>query len=294
MKPPPFDYYDPDTVAAAVELLVSLDNAKILAGGQTLMPMLNMRYAMPDHIVDLARIEGLSYIREEDGGLVIGAMTRQRDIEYSSEVKRQCPLMAEAILFVGHRQTRNRGTIGGSLCHMDAAAELPLVCALHDVVIKVQGAQGTRDIEFKNFPSGYLGTSLQSDEVLISVYVPDWGAGHGFGFEEFARRHGDFAIVSAAALLQTGSNGKISKASLALGGVGPAPLRLPEAEEILVGNSLTEDVLSEVGKVARKIEPLDDVHAPARYRQQLAEVLSKRALKKAWSRTQGGAGGAVS
>ena len=156
MKPPPFSYHDPRTIADVIGLLGRLDNAKLLAGGQSLMPMLNMRFVLPDHVIDLNRVEGLSYIRERDGALDIGAMTRQRELEYSDIVARRCPLMHEAIRLVGHRQTRNRGTLGGSLCHLDPSAELVAVAAAHDATITVNGPNGTREIAFAAFPVAFM------------------------------------------------------------------------------------------------------------------------------------------
>ena len=293
MKPPPFTYHDPATVAQAVELLASLDNAKLLAGGQSLMPMLNMRYAQPDHVIDLNRVEGLSYIRADGDGLEIGAMTRQRDIEFSDDVKRFCPLLAEAMPHVGHRQTRNRGTFGGSLSHLDSSAEIPTVCAAVDAVVKVQGPNGTRDIAFTDFPAGYLTSSRALDEVLVSITLPSWATGHGFAFEEFARRHGDFAIVSAAALLEAGPDGEITRASLTLGGVGPAPLRMTEAEAALMGETASAEAFSAAAEICRGIDAVEDIHAPASYRQHLAAVLARRALTKAFSRLDGNGRGAA-
>ena len=287
MKPPPFTYHAPATIAEAVELLGSLENAKLLAGGQSLMPMLNMRYAQPDHVIDLNRVEGLSTIRDTGDGLEIGAMTRQRDIEFSDDVKRLCPLLAEAMPNVGHRQTRNRGTFGGSLSHLDASAEIPSVCAALDAVLRVQGPGGEREIAFADFPAGYLTTSMALDEVLLSIKLPSWTAGHGFAFEEFARRHGDFAIVSAAALLEAGSDGRITRASLTLGGMGPAPLRVGEAEAALVGAPGGEEAFSTAAEICRGIDAVEDIHAPAHYRQHLAAVLAGRALAKAFSRLNG-------
>jgi len=231
MKPPPFSYHDPATITEAVELLATLDNAKLLAGGQSLMAMLNMRYAQPDHVIDLNRVEGLSYIRATGDGLEIGAMTRQRDVEFSNDVRRLCPLLNEAMPLVGHRQTRNRGTFGGSLAHFDSSAEIPTVCAGLDAVLRVAGPRGEREIAFKDFPAGYLSTSMELDEVLVSVRLPAWGAGHGFGFEEFARRHGDFAIVSAAALLEAGTDGRITRASLLWAGSVPHRCALPKPRQ---------------------------------------------------------------
>ncbi len=286
MKPPPFTYHDPATVAEAVELLANLDNAKVLAGGQSLMPMLNMRYAQPDHVIDLGRVDGLSYIREADGGLEIGAMTRQRDVEFSDDVGRLCPLLSEAIGFVGHRQTRNRGTFGGSLSHFDSSAEIPTICAALDAVISVQGPASPREIAFEDFSVGYLTTALELDEVLVSVRLPAWAAGHGFAFEEFARRHGDFAIVSAAALLEAGSDGRISRASVTLGGMGSGPVRVAAAEEALMGAVGSHDAFAAAAETCRGIDALEDIHAPANYRQHLAAVLAKRAIDKAWSRVK--------
>ena len=202
MKPPPFSYHDPRTIADAVGLLGSLDNAKLLAGGQSLMPMLNMRYVLPDHLIDLNRVDGLSYISERDGAFEIGAMTRQRDIEFSDVVQKRCPLMHEAVRQIGHRQTRNRGTLGGSLCHLDPSAELVSVAAALDAKVAVTGRNGARSIDISAFPVAYMTPALEPDELLTGATFPCWPRGHGYAFVEFARRHGDFAIVSAAVLIE--------------------------------------------------------------------------------------------
>lgn len=287
MKPPPFSYHDPKTVDEAVSLLSSLDNAKVLAGGQSLMPMLNMRYVMPDHVVDINKIEDLSYIRATGDGLEIGAMTRQRDLEYSDDVAKHCPLMHEALQQVGHRQTRNRGTIGGSLSHLDPAAELPSVCATTDAVVEVTGPNGKRDIPFAEFPAGYMTPSIEMDELVTGIRIPSWSEGHGYAFVEFARRHGDFAIVSAAALLEVGGDGNISRAAVTLGGVGPAPLRATAVEEAIVGNAGSEEFFKEACESCRSIDAMGDVYASTEYRQHLAAVMSRRALVKAWDRAAG-------
>src|ERR1700736_2917322 len=198
MKPPLFSYHDPRTTADVVGLLTSLDNAKLLAGGQSLMPMLNMRFVLPDHVIDLNRVEGLSFIREIDGVLEIGGMTRQRDLEFSDVVQARCPLMAQAIGLVGHRQTRNRGTLGGSLCHLDPSAELVAVAAALDATVTVAGPRGRREIAFAAFPLAFMTPAIEPNELLTAVRFPIWPKGHGHAFIEFARRHGDFAIVSAA------------------------------------------------------------------------------------------------
>jgi carbon-monoxide dehydrogenase medium subunit len=292
MKPPPFSYHDPKTVAEVVALLSTLDNAKLLAGGQSLMPMLNFRYVQPDHIVDLNRVEGLSYIRETADGVEVGAMTRQRDLEFSPLVEKRFPLMHEAIRSIGHRQTRNRGTIGGSLCHLDPSAELVSCAMTLDAVVVVEGTAGRREIAFKDFPAGYLTPAIELTEVLTAIRFPAWPAGHGWAFEEFARRHGDFAIVSAAVLLQADGAGRITRAAVTLGGMGVVPVRAGEIEAALIGQTLTDrapdaEFLRKTCEICRSFEALDDIHAPASYRQHLATVMSRRALEKAYARATG-------
>jgi aerobic carbon-monoxide dehydrogenase medium subunit len=288
MKPPPFSYHDPRTIADTVGLLGRLENAKLLAGGQSLMPMLNMRFVLPDHVIDLNRVEGLSYIREHNGALEIGAMTRQRDLEFSDVVRQRCPLMHEAIQQVGHRQTRNRGTLGGSLCHLDPSAELVSVAAAVDAKVKVAGRNGERTIDFAEFPVAYMTSALEPDELLTGASFPSWPAGHGYAFVEFARRHGDFAIVSAAALIEEDKAGKVTRVSVTLGGMAPAPVRAGEVEKAIVGYVPEEKFLREVCESLRKLDAIEDVHAPSSYRQQLATVLSRRALMKAHERIAAG------
>jgi aerobic carbon-monoxide dehydrogenase medium subunit len=283
MKPPLFSYHDPRTTADVVGLLGSLDNAKLLAGGQSLMPMLNMRFVLPDHVIDLNRVDGLSYIRDNNGALEIGAMTRQRDIEFSDLVRERCPLMHEAIRHVGHRQTRNRGTLGGSLCHLDPSAELVSVAAALDATVAVAGKNGARSIDFAAFPVAYMTPAIELEELVTGVTFPCWPAGHGYAFVEFSRRHGDFAIVSAAVLIEE-NNGKVTRASVTLGGMGPAPVRATEVERALIGEVIEEKRMREICETLRKLDAIEDIHAPASYRQQLATVLPRRALLKAHER----------
>ncbi len=290
MKPPLFSYHDPRTPADAVGLLGTLENAKLLAGGQSLMPMLNMRFVLPDHIIDLNRVEGLSYIRANNGAIEIGAMTRQRDIEFSDLVRQRYPLMHEAISQVGHRQTRNRGTLGGSLCHLDPSAELVSVAASVDAKVSVTGKNGTRSIDFAEFPAGYMTPAIELDELVTGATFPCWPAGHGYAFLEFARRHGDFAIVSAAVLIEEDGNGKVTRAAVTLGGMGPAPVRATEVERALIGEAIEEKRLRDICESLRKLDAIEDVHAPSSYRQQLATVLPRRALLKAHERIVEGAG----
>ncbi len=287
MKPPPFSYHDPKTVAEVIGLLSRLDNAKLLAGGQSLMPMLNFRYVQPDHIIDLNRVEGLSYIRETADGMEVGAMTRQRDLEFSELVEKRFPLMHEAVRSLGHRQTRNRGTIGGSLCHLDPSAELVSCAMTLDAVVVVEGPAGPREIAFRDFPLGYLTPAVEPNEVLTAIRFAAWPPGHGYAFEEFARRHGDFAIVSAAVLLQTDGAGRITRAAVTLGGMGATPVRADELEAALVGQAPDAAFLRQACESCRRLDALDDVHAPASYRQHLATVMSRRALEKACARAAG-------
>ena len=287
MKPPPFSYHDPSSVGEVISLLGNLENPKLLAGGQSLMPMLNMRYVLPDHVIDLNKVDGLSYINENGGTISIGGMTRQRDLEDSDVIKAKCPLMHDALLQVGHRQTRNRGTIGGSLSHLDPAAELPAVCAALDAVIVVQGPNGERDIPFAEFPVAYMTPATEMDELLTGIKIPTWAEGHGYAFVEFARRHGDFAITSAAALLEVGGAGAITRASLTVGGVGAAPVRMSDIEQALIGQTGDEEKLRELCEACREIDALGDVYASSEYRQHLATVMSRRALVKAYDRATG-------
>lgn len=286
MKPPPFSYYDPVTLGEAIRLLATSENAKLLAGGQSLMPMLNMRFVQPDHVVDLNKVTGLSGIEIKGQTLRIGAMTRQRDIEFDKDIETACPLVHEALAEVGHRQTRNRGTLGGSLCHLDPSAELVTCAAALDATVEVEGPKGRREIEFAQFPAGYMAPAIEPDEVVTAVRFPLWARGHGSAFVEYARRHGDFAMASAAALLELDAKGRIARASLTLGGVAVAPVRMREIEAKLVGEAPSQDMFARLCEACRAIDALEDVHAPSSYRQQLAAVLSRRALVAAAGRAK--------
>ncbi|NKC33515.1 FAD binding domain-containing protein [Falsiroseomonas selenitidurans] len=287
MKPARFAYHDPDHLAEALALLARLENARVLAGGQSLMPMLAMRVAMPDHLIDLNRIPGLDGIVVAEGSLRIGAMARQRRIEDSPAIRAACPLMTEALGLVGHIQTRNRGTIGGSLCHLDPSAELVTVAAALDATIEVASATGTRDIGIADFPLGLMTPSLAAEEMVVGLRIPLWPAGHGACFTEFARRHGDYAIVSAAALLLPDAQGRIARVSLTLGGVSAGPLRLAAAEAMLLGEAPSPALFRAAASCCAGIDAMEDPQAPAWYRRRLATVLVRRALEQAWARTEG-------
>jgi carbon-monoxide dehydrogenase medium subunit len=284
MKPAPFDYHAPRTVAEAAGLLASLDNAKVLAGGQSLVPMMNFRYVIVDHLVDLARIGDLAGITVANGRMHIGAMTRQRDLEFSAEVARHCPLLREALKHVGHRQTRNRGTIGGSLVHADPAAELPAVCAAHAALIEIASARGKRTVPFSEFSVAFMTTAVAPDEIVTAIEIPLWPQGHGYGFHEFARRHGDFAVVGAAALVELDDDKTVRRASVTLCGVGQAPMPMPEAEAALVGKKPVVETIRAAARTAKALTPIADIHASPDYRRHLAQVLLGRALRDAVAR----------
>ena len=290
MKPPPFSYHRPETLAEILDLLATLEDAKILAGGQSLMPMMAYRYVMPANVIDINRVADLTSVEERDGALVIGAMARQRDLELSPLVRQRCPLLHEALLNVGHVQTRNRGTIGGSLSHLDPAAELPGVLAAHDAVLHAESRRGGRDIPMAEWSLGFMTPNLEPDEILTRIIMPLWPAGHGVGFVEFARRHGDFAMAGTAALLALSASGSIERASLAVIGVDTAPVRLPDAEAQLVGATPADATFAAAAETAASVPGLDDVHASKEYRQKLAVVMTRRALEQAFARAQAGAG----
>lgn len=281
MKPPPFEHHLPRSVEEAVASLRSLENARVLAGGQSLMPMLNLRVAYPDHLIDLGGVSDLVYIRDTADLVLIGAMTTQRDIEFSGVVRRRLPLMAEAVLSVGHRQTRNRGTIGGSLCNLDPAAELPLVLLAFDATVEVANADGRRELTMAKFAAGYMTPGIEADEIVTEVRIRPWPRGHGYAFDEYARRKGDFAIVSVAAMIALGPDGRITRACLALGGVGPVPMRVPDAEAALIGAVPDPALFAHAAEPCEAIEPLEDAFVPPWYRRRLAPVLAERVLATA-------------
>jgi carbon-monoxide dehydrogenase medium subunit len=289
MKPAPFDYYDPKTVDEAVALLREHEpDAKVLAGGQSLVPLLNMRLARPAFLVDLNRVEGLDYIRRENGHVAIGAMTRQRAIERSELVATAQPLLHAATRMIAHPQIRNRGTIGGSIAHADPAAEYPAVALALDAELVVAGPEGERVIKAGDLFVTYLTTALGPAEVLTEVRVPVLPERTGWAFHEVARRHGDFALAGAAVIVTLGARGLCESARVALFGVAPTPVRARAAEEALVDET-PSDALFEVAaqRATRGLdEVLSDVHATAEFRRHLAQVMTRRALTEAAARAQ--------
>ncbi|HEY2992873.1 MAG TPA: xanthine dehydrogenase family protein subunit M [Methylomirabilota bacterium] len=282
MKPPKFDYHAPASVDEAVALLRRYGgDAKVLAGGQSLMPMLNFRLARPAALVDVNRIAALAYIREGDGTVAFGAMTRQRTIEFSPVVAARLPLLREATRWVGHLPIRSRGTIGGSIAHADPSAEYPAVLTALDGEVVVQGPRGRRTVKADGLFETYLTTTLAADELVVEVRLPAMPAGAGYAFEEFARRHGDFALVGIAAMIVR-AGGRCTAARLAAAGAGPVPVRLRAAEEILERDGLGEAAIeAAAARAAELVEPDSDVHASAEYRRHLTRVLTGRAIKRA-------------
>jgi carbon-monoxide dehydrogenase medium subunit len=287
MKPPRFDYHAPRSIDEAVALLARYGgDAKVLAGGQSLMPMLNFRLARPAALVDVNRVPALAYVREHDGTVAFGAMTRQRTIEFSPVVADRLPLLHEATRWVGHLPIRSRGTIGGSIAHADPSAEYPAVLTALDGEVVVQGPRGRRTFKPAELFETYLTTRLAPDELLVEVRLPVTPAGAGWAFEEFARRHGDFAIVGVAALLVV-DGPRCTMARLATAGAGPVPVRLRDAEAILERDGVDGPAIEAAAvRAAELVEPDTDVHASADYRRHLTRVLTARAIRTCVERSR--------
>ena len=289
MKPPPFEYFAPESVDEAVALLQAHgEDAKVLAGGQSLLPMLNFRLISPRCLVDLNRVNGLAYVRAESvGGLAIGAMTRQRALEQSPLVRTQVPVLADALRFIGHPQIRARGTIGGSLAHADPAAELPAVVTALGGSILARGPAGERSIPAEDFFRSYLTTGLAFDEILVGVRLAAMPAGTAWAFLEVSRRQGDFALVGIVVLMTLGPESVCERATLVFTGVGPVPWVATGAARILTGQRVSSAILDRAAQaVAEEIRPDADIHASAAYRRRVAAVLTQRAVRQAMDRAK--------
>ncbi|WP_438396260.1 FAD binding domain-containing protein [Caballeronia sp. DA-9] len=288
MKPSEFQYHAPTTVDEAAQLLGTLEDARVLAGGQSLMPMMNFRYLMTSHLIDLNGVEALTRIEERDGRLHIGAMARQRDIELSPLVMNRAPLIREAYQLVSHKQIRNRGTLGGSLCQLDPSSEQPCFTAALDGVLTIaryeDGAVTARELPMSDWAMMYMTPALEEGELLSGISLEIWPEGHGYAFEEFARRHGDYAIVGVAALCTADPRGNLTRVSLTICGVAPGPVRMHEVETALLGQPMDESALRIASDAARALDVMTDAHVSTDYRQHLAGILTERALKTAFSR----------
>jgi aerobic carbon-monoxide dehydrogenase medium subunit len=281
MKAAPFGYHVPDSVDEAVSLLGQLDDAKVLGGGQSLIPMLALRLSRPEHLIDINRIPELSDVRRENGTLVVGATTRHVSLMHDPLIAETVPLLAEAAPHIGHFQIRNRGTMGGSIAHADSAAELPAVARALDAELEVRGPGGTRRIPAEEFFVTTFVTTLAPDEMVVAVHFPVWAPGAGFAVAETARRHGDFALAGAVCGVEI-DGGRISRAAIALIGMGSVPVRGEAAERGLTGAAVDGLDLDEVGRLAvSETDPPADVHAGSRYRTKVGATMVGRALAEA-------------
>jgi aerobic carbon-monoxide dehydrogenase medium subunit len=280
VKPRPFVYHAPTSVPEAVELLAEhAADAKVLAGGQSLMPLLNFRMSAPEHLVDINRLPELSTVVREGGGWRIPALVRQRAAERSADLAAAFPLLPKALAQVAHPQIRNRGTVCGSVAHADPAAELPTVLTALGATMHVASARGERTVPADEFFVFHFTTALAEDDLLLGVSVDDLPPGSVTGFAEFAGRHGDFALAALAAVVTRDDGGVVRACRLVAAGVGRTPVRLAAAEAVLLGNPLTPAALLAAQDAARReVDPPGDIHAPAAYRKQLVGVLTRRVL----------------
>ena len=287
MKPPRFEYFSPHSIEEALSLLERYaGDAKVLAGGQSLMPLLNMRLARPAALVDINRIEELANVSAWDGGVSVGATVRQRALQRHASITARLPMVLEIAPHIGHQQIRSRGTICGSLAHADPAAELPALAVALGAELVATGPRGVRSIGAGDFYRGYLTTALQPTEVLTEVRFPAPAASMAWSFMEVSRRHGDFALVGIIAGLSV-NGGSISDARIVHFGVGPTPSRAREAEHLLTGASPGDETFRTAADAAtRAVDPSSDVHATAAYRRSVAGALTRRALHQAWEKLQ--------
>jgi aerobic carbon-monoxide dehydrogenase medium subunit len=281
MKLPPFEYACPTSISEAVALLASHGEAKPLAGGQSLVPMMAFRVASPSLLVDLRKLADLRQIKITQDGVTLGAMVRWRDILEDARLKTAHPLLVAAVEHVAHYQIRNRGTVGGSIAHADPAAEMPGIVVTCEAQIAVMGKSGAHSIAAGDFFRGPLMTALKPDEIITEIRLPMWPAKRRFGFQEFARRRGDFAMA-AAAVFYDDDNGKARNAHVGVIGVADCPLRLPSVESVINGRKIDDAVIAKAEAAASAaVDPADDIHSSGAYRKALVGVMVERALKGA-------------
>lgn len=284
MKPAPSTYHRAETLAEAAEMAATLDNARLLSGGQSLMAMMNLRYVAVDHLIDLNPVAEIAGITIDGGRVILGAMTRQRAVLESDALAACCPILREALGFVGHVQTRNRGTVGGSLAHLDPAAELPGLAALLDADITLTSRDGARRVAMADFPQAYMTPDINEGEILTSLTFDIWPPGHGWDFREFAQRHGDFAMAGVGSLIALDADGKIGRAAMVLIGVGDEPLRLRDVEDILTGEPPSAALFAAAAAMASARPMSADALVTEAYRQHLSGVLVRRSLARACAR----------
>ncbi|MDO8300603.1 xanthine dehydrogenase family protein subunit M [Lacisediminimonas sp.] len=292
MKPSQFNYVRPATLEQAIAALAAAaGEGKIIAGGQSLMPMMNFRLVSPALLIDINRIKELDFLEEQAGGLRIGALTRHHTLETSSLVKRLFPVLSAAMAHVAHLAIRNRGTIGGSISHADPAAELPMMMLLLEARITAVSPRGKRVIDAADFFLAALTSDVQEDEIVTEISLPALPAGAGWAFEEVARRPGDYALAAVGVIL-TQEQGRAAQVRIGVMGVGDTPMRLPDAEAVLNGQACDEQSLDAVvAAVRNSVQPDGDLHASGDYRRHLVGVLVRRAVKDAWKRAQANAKG---
>ncbi|MEH7253135.1 xanthine dehydrogenase family protein subunit M [Neobacillus niacini] len=291
MKPAVFSYLRPTNLQEALNYLEEYgEDSKILSGGQSLIPTMNMRLSAPAYLIDISRIKDLNYIRQDGEFLAVGALTKHKDIEHSELVKEVCPLLSEAIKWVGHAQIRNRGTVGGSIAHGDPSAELPCVLTALRGEIVIANVDGSEEVLVpEEFFLTYMLTSLQPDQMVKEVRFPIISKQSGSAFVEIARRHGDFGLAMVAAVVDLNEDGSLSTVKVAVGGVNPTPTALEEVEQYLIGKKLTDLVLKQVSTLTEEsVDPESDLHGTAEYRRELAGTLTVRAIKIAVERAMGG------
>jgi carbon-monoxide dehydrogenase medium subunit len=285
MKPGRFEFHRAESVEEAVSLKARYEGeASVLAGGQSLVPMLNFRLARPRALVDLNGIADLAGISVRDGAVHVRAMTRQRDLERHSDATAACPILSGALGHVAHQVVRNRGTVGGSIAHADAAAELPAALLAVDGRVRVQGAAGERTIEAEDLLEFHMSTSLEPDEVLVEVEFPTLPPRTGAACKEVARRHGDYALAGVCAALTLGGGGRVERARLAYFGVAPTAVRAPEAERLLAGAAAEPEAFAAAGHAACElVDAIDEEQASVAYRRRLVDILTRRALEEAYA-----------
>jgi len=286
MKPPKFTYVCPRSVEEALSLLAQGgEGAKLLAGGQSLVPLLNLRMAQVSSLIDLNRLTDLAFIRQENGMLRIGALTRHRQIEVSDEARAAQPLLPRAAAEVGHLAIRNRGTIGGSLVHADPAAEWPLVAVALDAQLVLRSQSGTRTLAARDFFLAPLTTAIEPHELLSEVRFPVAPSHAVWGFQELCRRPGDFALAAVACQLTLDQSGTCAAVALAVGGAHSTPLLIPGVEQVVKGSRGEENAIREAAEIAAAaVDPPSDIHGSAEFRRQIVKVLAARALKEAWNK----------
>jgi carbon-monoxide dehydrogenase medium subunit len=282
MKLPAFEYASPSTLDEAVALLASRNgNAKVISGGQSLMPLLAFRLAAPELLVDLKKLRGLDQIRIGDDGVRLGAKVRWCDIENDARLADSHPLLAEAIKHVAHYQIRNRGTVGGSVAHADPSAEMPAIAMTCAAELTIVGTKGTRIEQAQDFFKGSLSTSLAADEILTEIHLPRWPAKRRWAFLEFARRRGDFAMAGVALHYDLDAQGRAVDAHIGAFGVADSPVRLPQVETVLNGATVSEQTIAAAAEAAKlAVDPPSDIHAPSAYRRALLATLLTRALRQ--------------